>query len=97
MRGQNSLLSIIITKQTKLSLRWQLHRTSGTFLSPFKRGHHHSPVVFAEAGKGKPIPPPDIYDMHSPFKLPNMEDNEEGQVDAIEKAFDMDYDVAQPF
>ena len=35
-RGYNSLVSIIITKETKLPLRGQLHRTLGTLLSPFK-------------------------------------------------------------
>ena len=38
MRGQNSLVSIIIKKETKPSLRGQLNRTLGTLLSPFKRG-----------------------------------------------------------
>ena len=34
--------------------------TSGTLLSHFKRGRHHPPIVFAEAGKGEPIPPPPL-------------------------------------
>ena len=35
--------------------------------------------------------------MHSTPKLPNMEDNDREQADAIEKSFDLDYDVAQAF
>ena len=36
MKGQNSLVRIITTKQTKLSLGGQLHMTLGTLFSPFK-------------------------------------------------------------
>ena len=35
--------------------------------------------------------------MHSPPKLPNMEEMEEEQADALGQAFDLDYDVAQAF
>ena len=35
--------------------------------------------------------------MHIPSKLPNMEDNDEEQADALEQAFDIDYDIAQAF
>ena len=52
MRGQNSLVSIIITKETKLSLREQLHRTLGTLLSPF------SGLVIIEVPPPCPTPPP---------------------------------------
>ena len=42
-------------------------------------------------------PPPQIYATNSPPKLPNTEDNDEGQADAVEQAFDLDYEVAQAF
>ena len=35
--------------------------------------------------------------MHISPKLTNMEDNDKYQADAIEQAFDLDYDVAQAF
>ena len=34
--GQNLFVRIIITKETNLPLRGQLHRVLGTLLSPFK-------------------------------------------------------------
>ena len=36
IRGHNSIVRIIITKETKLPLRGKLHRTLGTLLRPFK-------------------------------------------------------------
>ena len=44
-----------------------------------------------------PPPAPDIYSTHFPLKLPNIEDSYEDLDDAVEQAFDMDYDVAQAF
>ena len=44
-----------------------------------------------------PYPHPDIYDTHSPPKLPNIEDNDEERADSIDQAFDLDYDIAQAF
>ena len=52
MRGDNSLVSIIITKETKLSLIGQLHRMLGTLLSPF------SCLIIVEVPPHAPQPPP---------------------------------------
>ena len=52
MRGQNSVVNIITTKQTKLSLRGQLHRTLGTLISPFKG------AIIIEVPPPVPRPPP---------------------------------------
>ena len=54
MRGQNSLVSIITTKEANLSLGGQLHRTFGTLLSPFK-GYHH----WSSPPAPRPPPSPD--------------------------------------
>ena len=45
----------------------------------------------------QPPHPPDISDTHSPLKLPNIKENEKEQDDAVEQAFDMDYDISQAF
>ena len=39
----------------------------------------------------------EIYSTQSPPKLPRMEDNDKEQDDAVEQAFDLDYNVAQAF
>ena len=40
---------------------------------------------------------PNIYATHITPKLPNMEDNDEEQVNDVEQAFDLDYNVTQAF
>ena len=44
---------------------------------------HTPPPTANPTPSTPPPPPPDIYDTHSPPKLPNMDDNDEEQVDAV--------------
>ena len=64
----------------RFSLSWKV-----SFSSP---ASHCQPNTFTP-------PPPDIYATHIHPKLPNMEDNDKDQADAVEQALDIDYHVDQ--
>ena len=52
MRGHNTSVRIIITKETKLSLRGKVHKMLGTLLGPF------SGLIIIEGTPHAPRPPP---------------------------------------